>query len=153
MMTVDDFVQYLHSCRSTHHVLSEPAREDDISALEQQLGPLPAPLRHWLSHHNGSKLFIRSGALLTLFGLSDADGFAPSYGWSIHTFTQHWRQVMNRPAEWVFGIRNDGRLLLLDSTENVKEWDTNLKKWSGNPMPLSDWLAIVSQEGQEYLAP
>jgi hypothetical protein len=153
IMTVDDFVQHLHSYPETYHALIRPANQEDVSTLEHELGTLPPSLRRWLEHHNGGELYLRSGPLLTLFGVSDSDSFAPSYGWSIRTFTKEWRQRMPRATEWVIGIRNDGRLILLGGDGYVKEWDTNLKKWSGHPMPLSDWLTFVAKEGQEYLAP
>jgi hypothetical protein len=101
---------------------------------------------------NGASLFIRSIALVTVFGLSASDD-DPACDWFIDRYTPVWRSRMGRPHDLVIGMFNYGGVVTIGSDSVVREWDSAQGMWSSehDPMPFASWLVMIAAEGRDYL--
>jgi hypothetical protein len=140
--------------KGTHRILP-PCTEDRIQAIQAEFGPMPNELLSMLAHFNGAKLFKKTLPLISIFGISSLPPLSPlawSPQWHIDKYTQEWRSTGRDRREWAIAINNYGVLSLLESNNMVKEWDTGRAAWTGEILNFTEWLAVLFEEGDKYLA-
>ena len=116
---------------------------------------MPSDLLAMLRCFNGAKLFIKSGPLVSIFGVSSVPdmpplGWAPD--WNIDKFTPKWRSAGSGRDEFVIAMMNYGVLVLLDQNGNVKEWETSSCEWSKRILTFQQWMEWLLHEGAVYMS-
>jgi hypothetical protein len=140
--------------RGTHHLLP-PCPEERTQALEKELGRLPGGLVAMLRHFNGADLFVKTGPLASLFGVSLIPPLPPSAwapDWYIDVFVRKWRAAGRNKDLWPIGMMNYGVLVLIDANCVTREWDVGRAAWSERRLDLAAWLEALLDEGETYLA-
>ncbi len=152
MFDWDAFLGRLRASPPRSYLLLPPCPEEQIRAVEKNLGPLPTTLEAMLNRFNGAKLFISSGPFINIFGVSTNLPPSPlewSKEWCIDTFTPTWRAAgPNRQNDWAIAMTNYGGLVLLDESETFREWDTGQSMWLSRNLSLSEWIENVIREGE-----
>jgi hypothetical protein len=152
----DAFLSRLRGYPPGYHRFLAPCSRQRIKAVEGEIGPLPVVLSEMVERFNGAELFIASGPMLTVFGLSTVPPPPPldwAEGWYIDGFTPKWRASgQNRNDDWALGMTSYGGLILYNEHKGVKEWDTGANKYNFENMSLDDWLEKVLGDGEVMMA-
>jgi hypothetical protein len=127
-----------------------------IAVAEKQFGTMPAIAREMLQHFNGAELFVASGPMLTLFGLTTVPPLPPlEWGedWYIDKLTPAWRASgLNRDRDWAVAMMNYGGLILFNESRGISEWDTGESRWLLENMAFGDWIEKVIADGETMMA-
>jgi hypothetical protein len=133
-----------------------PCQDDLIAAVEKNLGSLPSAIKEMLKHFNGAELFIATGPLLTVFGLSTVPLLPPlEWGedWYIDKFTPSWRaSSLSRDGDWAIGMMNYDGVILFNEHQGISEWDRGESRWLLENLTLSDWIERVISDGETMMA-
>jgi len=152
----DTLADRLRTYPPSYHQFLAPCPHHRITAVEEEIGHMPVVLRQMLEHFNGAKLFIATGPMLRVFGLSTIPPLPPlEWGedWYIDKFTPKWRASgPNRNGDWAIGMTNYGGLLLFSESRGIKEWDTGESRWLFADMPFDEWIEKVIKDGEVMMA-
>ncbi len=157
MMNVnwEDVLRRLHSYPDRVHKILPACSMDRILAVDEELGKMPETLSQMLRQFNGAELFIDGGPLVTIFGISTEPPLPPlewATEWYIDKFTPKWRSAgRNRDSDWAIAMTNYGRLILLEQSGLVKEWDTSQRQWSRGTFTFDEWIEETLREGDAYV--
>ncbi len=138
----------------THRILP-PCPNERIQAVQNQFGPMPNDLLDMLRHFNGAKLFIKTGPLVSVFGITTVPSLSPlvwAPEWHIDRFTARWRSSGHSHDEWPIAMMNYGVLIVLGSQGMTKEWDTGQRSWGGKELGLNERITELLREGELYLS-
>jgi hypothetical protein len=148
------FLARLHAYTQGVHAIGPPVLRTRLDAVEEELGKLPSELVDMLDHFNGAELFIWSGPMLTMFGLSEASPVSKlkwAENWYIDKFTPKWRAAGDgRESQFAIGMTNYGGLILFENGR-IREWDTAQREWAPSNYELSEWLEKVLHDGEVFL--
>jgi hypothetical protein len=153
MVDWDKFLNELKSFPSNVYNLRPPCSLSRLGEAELHFGNFPIDLSEMLKHFNGGELFIRTGPLITLFGLfqhSEKTEFA-WYDWYIDIWTPKWRLEMKRPEDWVIGMTNYGGVVILNNELLIGEWDSNEHQFMDKWFTYIEWIEKILSDGIEYL--
>src|SRR6266446_1048383 len=138
----------------THRILP-PCADRRLQEVQTKLGRMPTALVEMLRHFNCAELFIKTGPLVSIFGVSTIPPLSPhewATDWYIDKFTPAWRASGLDSGGWPIAMMNYGGLILLDSNCTTKEWDTAQKAWSATELSFNAWVEALFREGEAYLA-
>lgn len=149
-----DFIGQLKEYPDGVHRLCDACSEERILAVEREFGSLPKLLAEMVRTFNGGELFLNVIPMVTLFGISPpltCPNIDSLSDWYIDKYTWTWRAKSPFSDLWAFAMTNYGGLMLMSSTETVKEWDTNTSGWIGPELSFTVWIQKVIEEGDKYL--
>lgn len=135
----------------SHRILPASSCEQ-IEEVEKEFGKLPTTLKDMMRHFNGAELFISGIPYVSIFRISAAFPLPPlewAAEWYVDTFTRKWRaENSNRQNDWAIAMTNYGGLVLFDTDETIKEWDTSQHAWLSRNVPFEEWIENIFGEGE-----
>ena len=143
-------VEYLCAFPPHTQELRPPCPQERITEEERRLGQMPSGLVEMLHLFNGGKLFVKTSPIITIFGLT-LDSDSTSLDWFIDRFTPRWRATLGQTSDWVIGMTNYGGIVVLDSDQQVSEWDTSQRDWLYERYSLTSWIEKLMEDGTAYL--
>src|SRR5262249_572409 len=136
----------------SYHQFLAPCPRDRITAAETKLGTMPEVLRDMLQHFNGAELFVATGPLLTLFGVTTVPPREWGGDWYIDKFTPSWRASgADLDDDWAIGMMNYGGLILFNQSCGISEWDIGEGRWLLENTSLDDWIEKVIVDGETMM--
>ena len=108
-----------------------------------------------LRHFNGGRLFVRTGPLTSIFGVSILPPLPPlewAPEWCIDKFTPRWRAAGDgRQSDWAIAMMNYGGLIVMRGDGRIAEWDTAQRTWGATVPNLSAWFEAIMREGDAFM--
>ena len=116
---------------------------------------MPIALVEMLKLFNGAELFVKTGPMVTIFGISANPPLPPlewAADWYIEKFTPAWRSFgQGNQTDWAIAMMNYGGLIILNKNGTTREWDTSQGMWGSKTWEFGDWVDDVLRNGEVYM--